>query len=530
MNLNEIYNLDCRDGLKQMISENIKVDTVISSPPYWNLRDYGIESGIWDGDSNCDHDFNLKIFKGNYGGQTGFKNSDGYERKTRLEIKDQLNNSKTEQGFCSKCGAWKGILGLEPNFELFIKHLCDIYDLIWDVLNDYGTNWVNLGDNYGGSGNSSGHTTDTINLTRRTSEYGASKGNQKYTKGFEKSLLMIPQRFTIEMINRGWILRNVIIWQKPNPMPSSARDRFTVDFEYLFFFVKNKKHLYWVNQKTLKLVSEKPLGTKGSENIDWRWVKCSKCKGTGKNKETKEVCNPCKGLGKKRRSNWEGKDYYFKQQFEPVSSKKATQERYKYKVGNQENRKDANEKMVKPGKAFSKYFVSMRNKRAIWNIPTKPCKEAHFATFPDTLVKIPIKAGCPRFVCNKCGKPIERIYEDTEAYQKLKEKWKGVNLDGNIKIGRNRKTGYPGHISRDIKFIGFSDCGCDEGIRAGIVLDPFAGISTTLLSAWRLGRDFIGFEISEEYFKISKRKLAVTKNSRLEDFGNQKNKEEIIEV
>ena len=55
---------------------------------------------------------------------------------------------------------------------------------------------------------------------------------------------MIPFRFAIEMVNRGWTLRNVLIWHKPNCMPSSARDRFTVDFEYLLFFSKSKKYFF----------------------------------------------------------------------------------------------------------------------------------------------------------------------------------------------------------------------------------------------------------------------------------------------
>jgi len=63
----------------------------------------------------------------------------------------------------------------------------------------------------------------------------------------QKCLCQIPQRFSIEMCNRGWILRNTLIWHKPNCMPSSVKDRFTVDFEYVFFFVKNKK--YWFERQ-----------------------------------------------------------------------------------------------------------------------------------------------------------------------------------------------------------------------------------------------------------------------------------------
>lgn len=434
MDINKIYNMDCRIGLNQMIEDGLKIDSIITSPPYWNLRDYKIRATIWGGDPNCDHIWS-----------------------------DHLSfNFLNEPVFCVYCGAWYGTLGLEPDFNLFIKHLCNVFDLIKDVLHDYGTCWVNIGDTYGGSGNSSGHTKNTRNFTRKTSEYGASKGNQKFTKKYQKCLLMIPQRFAIEMINRGWILRNTIIWQKPNPMPSSAKDRFAVNFEYVYFFVKNKK-------------------------------------------------------------------YFFNQQFEPISDNKATQDRYKYAPATNSNFKNTGDQS-KPTKAFSKHWVSMRNKRAIWTIPTKPCTEAHFAVFPDSLVKTPIIAGCPRFICKECGKPRVKLYKETEEYLKLKQKWKGVNLDGNIQIGRNRKTGYPGHISRDVKFAGYTDCSCDEGFRPGIVLDPFAGIGTALLTAWRLGRNFIGFEISKEYYKIAKRKLAVANTKRLDEFIMSKNKKKQMEA
>ena len=57
-----------------------------------------------------------------------------------------------------------------------------------------------------------------------------------------KCLVQLPARFALGMIERGWILRNEVIWHKPNCLPQSARDRFTVDFERLFFFVKPRNH------------------------------------------------------------------------------------------------------------------------------------------------------------------------------------------------------------------------------------------------------------------------------------------------
>lgn len=104
---------------------------------------------------------------------------------------------------------WQGELGAEPSFNQYINHLCDVFDEVKRVLKDDGTCWVNIGDNYN-----------------------------------KKSLTLIPFRFALEMCNRGWIVRNVIIWQKPNATPQSVKDRFTVDFEYLFFFSKNKKYYF----------------------------------------------------------------------------------------------------------------------------------------------------------------------------------------------------------------------------------------------------------------------------------------------
>lgn len=150
------------------------VDCVITSPPYWALRDYGCE----------------------------------------------------------------GQLGLEPTFQEYIDKLCNIFDEVKRVLKKEGTCWVNIGDTY--MNNSS------YSVAGRQG-FNNDKSGMIYKKDkdvLEKSLCQIPSRFAIEMTNRGWILRNEIIWHKPNCMPSSVEDRFTVDFEKVFFFVKNKKYYF----------------------------------------------------------------------------------------------------------------------------------------------------------------------------------------------------------------------------------------------------------------------------------------------
>src|SRR5205085_1738790 len=95
------------------------VDAVVTSPPYWALRDYAIEGQVWGGEPACVHEFDRR-------------------------------------GLCGRCPAWRGQLGLEPSFELYLDHLCNVFDEIRRVIKPSGTCWVNLGDTYSGSSNGSG--------------------------------------------------------------------------------------------------------------------------------------------------------------------------------------------------------------------------------------------------------------------------------------------------------------------------------------------------------------------------------------
>lgn len=185
---------DCLEVLKTLPNES--VDCAITSPPYWALRDYGCE----------------------------------------------------------------GQLGLEPTFQEYIDKLCNIFDEVKRVLKKEGTCWVNIGDTYMGNSSYSekvrqGFGNDKIGMINKKQwidpkyqKAGESRlrGREHVLSGqvIEKSLCQIPSRFAIEMTNRGWILRNEIIWHKPNCMPSSVEDRFTVDFEKVFFFVKSKKYYF----------------------------------------------------------------------------------------------------------------------------------------------------------------------------------------------------------------------------------------------------------------------------------------------
>ena len=149
------------------------------------------------------------------------------------------------------------------------------------------------------------------------------------------------------------------------------------------------------------------------------------------------------------------------------------------------------------------YGKQGRNKRCVWKIPTKSFKEAHFATFPITFIEPIIKAGCPEFVCKKCGKARIKILEPTEEYKKYLGK-------GNLEehhAGQETKTKFKVKANAEYKIKGYSDCGCNAGFESGIVLDPFMGAGTTALVALKQRKRFIGIEIKQEYIDMAKRRI-----------------------
>jgi len=207
--VNKIIQGNALSELKKMTADSI--DCCITSPPYFGLRSYETIPQIWDANPGCGHEWIEDIQKPKGGKGSKYANV-GANKNDEANLRD----GDTITNFCYKCPAWKCELGLEPTFQLYIKHLLQIFDEVKRVLKKTGTCFVNLGDSYGGS-------------------------------IMPKSLIGIPERFAIAMTDSGWIRRNTIIWYKRNCMPSSVTDRFTIDFEYIYFFTKSKK--YWFEQQ-----------------------------------------------------------------------------------------------------------------------------------------------------------------------------------------------------------------------------------------------------------------------------------------
>lgn len=374
LNLDYIYNGDALEILKQLPSESI--DMCITSPPYWNMRDYGVDG--------------------------------------------QLGNEKT--------------------FEEYLDKLQKIFNEIYRIIKKKGSCYVNIGDVY---------------------------CNHNSTGVKKQSLLCLPDRFKINMVNNGWLCRNEIIWHKPNAMPSSAKTRFNNDYEKMFFFTKDD--LYYFETQYEKAKTSKK-STKSNSKI--------KSNNNSKYLSDEQEKSVRQGMSKSRgnkiievRKYLPTQEYFVnfirKTKIKDLISfadgriKKTTIEHWYRKdekgfsyptvtdwniVSEFLNDNTEEFNIINHGLTtidyetddINKNLDKGRIKRAVWSINTKPLKECHFAPFPQELIETPIKASCP--------------------------------------IG-------------------------------GIVLDPFIGSGTSGLVAKKLGRHYIGIEINNDSVKLANKRI-----------------------
>jgi len=180
--MNKIEFGDCREIMRQWAKNGIKAQTCVTSPPYYGLRDYG----------------------------------------------------------------HKGQIGLEETPEQYIAAMVEVFRCVWDVLEDNGTLWVNIGDSYynyrPGQGQALSKQT-LANSNQDLPQTCARRGN-KLDGLKEKDLIGIPWMLAFALRADGWHLRQDIIWHKPNPMPESVQDRCTKSHEYIFLLTKQKSYYY----------------------------------------------------------------------------------------------------------------------------------------------------------------------------------------------------------------------------------------------------------------------------------------------
>jgi DNA modification methylase len=368
---------DCRELLQALPDES--VNCVVTSPPYWGLRDYGIKPSLWGGSPECRHDFSNEVLdrsRRSPGTQGGSLTGDGRYQATACRFEIRSN-------FCVHCNAWRGTFGLEPDYQMFVEHAVEVFREVRRVLRQDGTVWLNLGDSYAtGAGAVGDHPGGgargaawagrpvkgaTSSAGYRGNRKAGQSGKQEYSgigpmtqpnrmpqAGLKpKDLCGIPWRVAFALQADGWWLRQDIIWSKPNPMPESIRDRCTKAHEYLFLLSKSERYFYDADAVAEPVTSDRPdMAEKGLRTgtayLHGNTDNSVKPKRSGNKQRRLPSERGCpEGTGKNQQSSvpWEG---------------------------------------------------VTRNKRSVWTVTTSPYPEAHFATFPPALIEPCILAGCPQ--------------------------------------------------------------------------------------------------------------------------------------
>ena len=267
--MNTIEFGDCRQTMRRWKEQGIKAQTCVTSPPYYGLRDYGHE----------------------------------------------------------------GQIGLEETPEEYIKAMVEVFRCVWDVLENDGTLWLNIGDSYYNYRPGKGQALvkqSVANNDQDLPQTCARRGN-KLDGLKEKDLIGIPWMLAFALRADGWYLRQDIIWHKPNPMPESVQDRCTKAHEYIFLISKSQKYYY--DAEAIKEASSDPEGSANRYKAPFF-------------------------AGEKHESGG-------------YSATGATHTK------------------------GMKEFDGNRNKRSVWTVTTKPYAGAHFATFPSDLIEPCIMAGAP---------------------------------------------------------------------------------------------------------------------------------------
>lgn len=307
--VNQVLCGDCVEVMKSFPEESI--DFVQFSPPYWGLRDYGKRTEtVWGGDPKCQHKWGFVIkervdYTGFGRNRRGLNKAaemlDGHTRKATAKI----SPIQKESSFCVKCGAWRGQLGLEPTYQMYVEHMVTICREINRVLKKTGSMYIVLGDTYfSRQGNNSNYS----KRTTRKSDPNERWHYERIEQGYQPKCLMgIPWRVGFALIDDSWILRSRIIWHKNNPMPGSQKDRLTQTCEVIFHFVKNSKTVLWRNMETGEWVSEKPV--QQYRNVETRELTTERP--LLLKKRLSELSDEEVEERRKWRRIWQGFDYYY---------------------------------------------------------------------------------------------------------------------------------------------------------------------------------------------------------------------------
>lgn len=376
----KVYFTDVMSGIDNL--EDQSINMIVTSPPYFGLRSY---------------------------------------------LEDEHENKGLE-------------LGTEKNPKDYVENLVSVFRALWSKLRNDGTLWLNISDTY--AANRTYQVDSTKGGPKHSPSQGKSGGMEVPMGLKSKDLIGIPWRVAFALQDDGWYLRSDIIWQKPNCMPSSVKDRPTSSHEYIFLLSKKPKYYYDADAIREPAINDY------------------------------ETYLSKRGKNGKYENNNQGANHLSRDSFNPLG----------------------------------------RNKRDVWNIPTKPYKGSHVATFPTALIEPCIKAGTSEIGnCPDCGLSAKRI---TKKGEPIQQHWAPETQSKIFKAqnhSQSKSSVFTSGYITPTETTGWEfTCNCNTSIEDAIpatVLDPFIGSGTTAQVAESLGRKCVGFEIDENCKSLIKERL-----------------------
>ena len=359
-------------------------------------------------------------------------------------------------------------IGLEKTPEEYVANIVAVFREVWRVLRDDGTLWLNLGDCYAGAGGANNNSGISGNRGNVGGAIDDRDGPRAYRSRWTvpgikpKDLVGIPWRVAFALQADGWYLRSDIVWAKPNPMPESVTDRPTKSHEMLFLLSKRPRYFY-----DAQAIAEPAVYRPGADGEFPRENEGPDVPGQGYRQHRKE-------RESKKRGDFNGKTN------------------------------------AMPGREAFRAITVTRNRRDVWTISTAPFRGAHFATFPPKLVEPCVLAGTSaRGVCPECGAPWERQVEKSGGT--IGKGWHDHTNDsglGQRLVDQDASHGRNGREPYRVETTGWRPT-CDHGAEPvpAVVLDPFCGSGTAGAVAKRLGRGFVGLDMSAEYLALARERI-----------------------
>lgn len=473
-----ILNCDARD----VPLPDESVHLIVTSPPYWGLRKYaGEQELVWGGDADCRHEWIDTPHTDKRGIEgSGLNGRDPYKGgEARLHYVERS---------CGLCSAWKGSLGLEPTVQMYVDHIVQIFREMRRILRKDGVVFLNIGDSYVASATGSTGKRSTLEGGQST-QNEASKRPSKSGNGLKaKDLCMVPARVALALQADGWWIRSDIIWAKGmsfdddyvgNPMCESVNDRPSRAHEYVFMLTKSQKY-YWDKYAVLEA------------GKDW-----------GK-RDRSETFSCTDGVMPNGQPHGGLKDANFAERGRNLRNVwSISTSPLGWEMCSQC-------KVAMPAKLYRrlpKVDIQIDDK-----VVTKRqcgCEStdwmSHFAAFPQKLIEPMVKAGTSEHgCCADCGAPWKRMVERTAMVIARS----GRNEASGIQIGASGTMLEPATSTTT----GWQpSCKCtDADIEPCTVFDPFTGSGTSAIVACKLGRKFIGTELSDDYVCLAEQRIAYT--------------------